>query len=383
MRMLVGEELYESMCNLPPYDKTIVDATKGDRLVALNTLYKVFVPTMENAQNVYSTLALMLGQSIERKRDRSFLGVNSGMSQVIWGPAGVGKSSLIQKSIRVIGNEPIKVESDFADFDVVPFVYAEVPMDASIKSLLRIILEQIDDKLGTKYMEQASSPKYTANQLEQLTIKACQFVGCVVVEELQNVVNFRAGSTLINFLVSLSNSGCSVVMVGVDLELEEFLTSKSHLARRTMPIQVERFDLNSEFQELVSVLFSYQFTKGQEERIKSYPMLVWLHEHSAGLPSLLVELFFRANKYAITNTDILDMDAFEYAFSSMKTMQDYVEVQKKKVVRSKPKGKKMDIRKWEAIQDFDYVGIVQRCRKDKTLDIITLLKEKEVEVVQI
>ena len=66
-RMLTGYELDEALRVEPEYDKAIIKATEAERLIALQDLYSVYIPT-DMSREIYSKLYLALLRSMSKKQ---------------------------------------------------------------------------------------------------------------------------------------------------------------------------------------------------------------------------------------------------------------------------------------------------------------------------
>ena len=64
--MLSGKELYERLADIPVYDETIREKNQTERLMALSTLYDIYLPS-EMSVEIYSKLYLALLRSLQKK----------------------------------------------------------------------------------------------------------------------------------------------------------------------------------------------------------------------------------------------------------------------------------------------------------------------------
>ena len=65
-QMLSGKELYEKLADIPVYDETIREKSQTERLMALSTLYDIYLPS-EMSVEIYSKLYLALLRSLQKK----------------------------------------------------------------------------------------------------------------------------------------------------------------------------------------------------------------------------------------------------------------------------------------------------------------------------
>lgn len=374
--MLEQEELLKKMIVLPSYSKEILTKTTTERMIALNDFYKIFKPTKENAVNIYNSLYLALKQSIDRKQfENSYLGVSSAMSYSVLGKAGVGKTSLIKKSIELCGADLITIDNSENVYQIIPFLFVEAPI-SSIKSLMLLIVEKVDSYLNTSYLKIVTSRKYTLDQLINLVInKICkQFVGCLCIDEIQNILNYKQQATanIINTLTAISNAGCTVIMIGVSTEVQSFFSSTSFLARRSLPVEVKNFDFDEEFKNLVLLMLNYNYAPIALDF--NYSLFSWFYARTNGVPALLQEIVYRGNLLAIQQNKDITMSVLEQAFAGMKTIHDYVEIER--IPSKTMKNKTIEIVTSDKIEDFDLVELVMKCKNNTELDVWTLIQDK-------
>ena len=64
--MLSGKELYEKLADIPVYDEIIREKSQTERLMALSTLYDIYLPS-EMSVEIYLKLYLALLRSLQKK----------------------------------------------------------------------------------------------------------------------------------------------------------------------------------------------------------------------------------------------------------------------------------------------------------------------------
>ena len=113
-KMLMGQELEQAMLSLPVYDPAICKADAGVRLMALDTMTDIYVPSAMSYE-IYSKIYLAMLHSLKKKQTRdaamqgnqnhkrlqsmgyhSVLGGSDSFS--IIGPSGIGKSTARQRA---------------------------------------------------------------------------------------------------------------------------------------------------------------------------------------------------------------------------------------------------------------------------------------------
>ena len=164
--MLTGSDLGAALTIAPEYDPDIISQDPATRLMALNQLYKVFVPT-RMAKEIYTRMYLSLLRSLQKKesklaiqqymenhkaiRQQQYSGIIGGSdSFTIIGTSGIGKSSAITRAIQLLtAEEVIEIKRPYSK--IIPCVLVQTPFDSSVKGLLYEILRVVDEKLGSKY----------------------------------------------------------------------------------------------------------------------------------------------------------------------------------------------------------------------------------------
>ena len=64
--MLSGKELDEKLAVLPAYDKSIIEKSATERLIAMQNIYRIFIPNAMSRE-IYSKLYLALLRSLQKK----------------------------------------------------------------------------------------------------------------------------------------------------------------------------------------------------------------------------------------------------------------------------------------------------------------------------
>lgn len=312
--MLTGNALTEAMSYYPPYDSAIIQASSGERLVALNDLYRIIYPFPMGSE-IYSKLYLALARSLGKKGTveavhqrylnrgihPEYGGVIGGADSFsIIGQSGIGKSTAIGQAISVISDgKLLEVANGTNGIQrIIPFLSVQCPWDASVKGLLISILSAIDVQFGTTLGKEALRARTTTDELIGLVANA--LLGCVgvlVVDEIQNVLHSRIGSGLIRALTQLINSaGIGIALVGTPECIPAF-ESDFKLARRTLGLQYGRMQLDADFERFVRTLWDYRYVK--EETPLTDGMIEWLYSHCGGITAVLVSILHDAQEMAI------------------------------------------------------------------------------------
>lgn len=315
--MLFGEALRNELTVLPDYNTTIRDAEASVRLMKLSDIYKIFIPG-KMAIEIYHKLYMMTSMSFSQKGSMSevkrlnenhrwattgeFHGVATGAtSATVIGCSGIGKSTCIRKAMNLLGGI---IECDKPYRKLIPALIVSTPFDCNYKGLLCQILIAIDETLGTNYYEKSQKSTMNAQQILGMVAQLCQqFVGTLIIDEIQFIVQHKSGQQLYRMILQLINTSCNILLVGTNECLPFFTQNQSafQMARRSVGLQYEAMEYGNEFSALCSILFSYQYVSIESEITDG--IISWLYEHTRGNPSTLVSLFHDAQEIAILEGD--------------------------------------------------------------------------------
>ena len=176
----------------------------------------------------------------------------------------------------------------------------QTPFDASVKGLLLEILRVVDSKLGSDYYNKAMRNRNTTvDTLIGCVSSVCiNHVGLLVIDEIQHIVDQKAGGALARCLMQLiNNSGISIAMVGTPSVIPFMSGGEFQLARRTLGLYYEPMEYGKAFEDLCTTLFRYQYVKNRTELDE--PMMHRLFEFSQGNPSVLVGLLHDVQECSI------------------------------------------------------------------------------------
>ena len=394
--MITGSELDNRLCILPKYDENIRYKSVPERLIALQDIYRIFIPN-KMSREIYSKLYLSLLRSLQKKqsiiatrqanennkmiRQQSYESIIGGSdSFTIIGPSGIGKSSAISRAINILTEVPIL---NLGNTNVIACLQVQAPADSSVKGLLLEILRKADEMLHTKYHSNAMKSRATTDMLiGAVSQVALNHIGLLVVDEIQNVVNNKNGKTVIGTLTQLiNNSGVSICMVGTP-ESTLFFEREAMLARRSLGLSYTMMEYNNEFREFCKTLLKYCYVKNAPTVDES--MLMWLFNHSNGNASVVVSLIHDAQEIAIMEgLENLDISTLNIAFEKRMTMlHDFITPPIMKA--SSPK-KKIEILPKIKEDNVEIVSIYQIAMgaKEMNSNIITALKENGINILEV
>ena len=387
-KMLSGQALDDALRISPEYDESIRNATEAERLVALQDIYRVYIPT-DMAREIYTKLYLSLLRSMSRKQSLSairqfsenqnrikgkeFTSIIGGSdSFTIIGDSGIGKSATVSRVIDLISIQQVIDLSN--DMRIIPCVQVQTPADCSIKGLLFEILRKVDEILGTSYHYNAMRSNSTADMLiGSVSTVALNHIGLLVVDEIQNVVNSKNGSILVGMLTQLiNNAGISICMVGTP-KSALFFGMEMMLARRSLGLSYGSFQYDEAFENFCRELLRYQYV--QKPVLPDTQILQWLYQHSKGNASIVVSLIHDAQEIAILQgTETLSIATMEEAYKSRLSMlRDYLYQEpvsvKKQAKASKPSSAEKQI-SGEQTLITDVISRAKRLQKNIVEELI-------------
>ena len=347
--MLTGSELDEALRIRPQYSESIRIAAESERLIALQDLYRVYIPT-DMSREIYSKLYLALLRSMSKKQSltairqfsenqkiikgKEFSSIIGGSdSFTIIGDSGIGKSATVSRVIDMIsGQRVIDLPNSMR---IIPCVQVQTPADCSVKGLLLEVLRKVDEILDTRYHFNATRVGSTTDMLiGSVSSVALNHIGLLVVDEIQNVVNSRNGAVVVGTLTQLiNNAGISICMVGTP-KSALFFGQEMMLARRALGLSYEAFSYDDTFARFCKELFQYQYVQNRASLDEG--ILQWLYNHSDGNASVVVSLIHDAQEIAILDgTEKLNTESLEKAYRNRLAMlhdylyQDPVQARKK------------------------------------------------------
>lgn len=396
--MLTGSKLDEALRIKPEYSELIKKATEAERLIALQDLYSVYIPT-DMSREIYSKLYLALLRSMSKKQSltairqfsenqkiikgKEFSSIIGGSdSFTIIGDSGIGKSATVSRVIDMIsGQRVIDLPNSMR---IIPCVQVQTPADCSVKGLLFEVLRKVDEILDTRYHYNATRVGSTTDMLiGSVSTVALNHIGLLIVDEIQNVVNSKNGAVVVGMLTQLiNNAGISICMVGTP-KSALFFSQEMMLARRSLGLSYGPFSYNDTFTGFCEELFQYQYV--QQKASLDEGMLQWLYNHSHGNASVVVSMIHDAQEIAILDgSEELSIVSLEKAYKSRLAMlHDYLY---QEPVQAKKKSFRKNTGTVEAAQESTeqnlITGIVTRAKRLQK-DIVEELVYYGVQITEV
>ena len=394
--MYSGSELDRRLQVLPPFDPRIRNAPDTERLIALQSIYDVFVPN-QMSREVYSKLYLALLRSLHKKqtiaavkqsyenskiiRQQTYESILGGTDAfTIIGPSGVGKSSAVSRAIRLLMPDSYVMAGNTK---IIPVFTIQAPADSSIKGLLFEILRNADDHLNTNYFMNAQRSRATVDILiGSVSQIALNHLGLLIVDEIQNVVNSKNGKAIVGVLTQIiNNAGISICMIGTE-ETVTFFQQAFMLARRAVGLHFKPMVYGDEFKAFCRILLQYVYIRKVETSEET--LTHWLFEHSQGNASVVVSLLHDAQEIAIlSERDTLDIAALNDAYSTrLEMLHEYISPDVKRLPAKKKKKMPAGKSPSEGFQTTDVADVLFKAKAERT-DAVAALKATQILVEEV
>lgn len=398
-KMLMGQDLEKSMLLLPTYNPAICRADAGARLMALDAMTDIYVPS-QMSYEIYSKIYMAMLHSLKKKQTKDAiqqgnqnhmrlqgLGYNSVLggadSFSIIGPSGIGKSTAIAKSIALSGgNQIITTENPYAQ--IIPCINVQCPHDCSVKGLLLAILSQVDVLIGTRYEHLAVKDRASIdNLIGTVSQVALNNILLIVIDECQNICRNKGGVNLVASMTQLINSsGVSICMVGLP-ETELFFGREMQLARRSVGLSYTALPYDEYFIQFCETLFSYQYVKYPSKLTSE--LIELLYECTGGIIAILVSIIMEAQQIAIlTGKEEVNRETILMAYNErLKNVQDFVKITPRKRSQTSSIVNKdtTDIFQKSSVDETDMdilVTVIIDKARSEGLDAVELLTRQEI-----
>ncbi len=394
--MLTGKELDEALKILPEYDNGIKEKSAPERLVALQDIYNIFIPS-RMSREIYSKMYLSLLRSLKKKqsvpairqysenskmiKNQNYESIIGGSdSFTIIGESGIGKSSAVSRAVNILSESPILEAGSTV---IIPCLQVQAPADSSVKGLLLEILRKTDELLRTKHYENAIRSHATTDMLIGIVSQvALNHIGLLIVDEIQNVVNSKNGKVIVGTLTQLiNNSGVSICMVGTP-ESTVFFDSAMMLARRSLGLNYTSMDYGDEFRNFCKAMLLYCYVKEQPKVDEA--LFLWLYNHSKGNVSIVSGIIHDAQEIAILEgSEKLNISAFETAYERrLYMLHEYIDTKKPEL--SKVKSKHFEIPPmYDKVTKLPSIFEISRKSKKLQIDVVAELKNNGIKILEV
>ena len=396
-RMLVGKELDDAMKVFPEYDSKIREKSVTERLIALQDIYRLYIPS-QMTREIYSKVYFSILRSLQKKqsilavrqhgenskmiRQQSYESIIGGAdSFLIIGDSGIGKSSAISRAVNILLEEPVW---DTGYSKIIPALLVQTPADASIKGLLLEVLRKVDEVLGTRYHDNAVRSRSTTDMLiGTVNQVSLNHIGLLITDEIQNVVTNKNGRNLIGTFSQLINSsGISLAMLGTNIS-SPFFESEMMLARRSLGLNYSAMQYDDEFRVFCKIILTYLYVKEDVEINEE--LILWLYNHSLGNASVLMSLIHDSQEIAIMEgIEKLTVSTLNMAYEKRLFMlHNYIYTEPKKA--STVKKKKEQLPNMRENVNTENSSILEISKKAKELgkDIVSELRKNGIQILEV
>ena len=394
--MLKGEDLDAALRILPSYDEHFRQMSITERLIALQDIYSVYIPSLMSRE-IYTRLYLSLVRSLQKKRtllatrqlsensrrirQQHYESIIGGADAfTIIGTSGIGKTSAISRATSILMEKPI-LEID--ECKLITCLSVQCPADVSVKGLLLEVLRKADETLGSKYYNEAIRAKSTLDVLiGSVSQVALNHIAVLIIDEIQNIVVHKNGRGIIGTLTQLINSsGVAVVMVGTP-DCEPFFASEMILARRSVGLSYREMKYDEEYKLFVSLMMKYNYTQSHIECNEA--LYLWLYSHSGGNRSITVQLIHDGQEIAImSGSEQLDIALLTQAFEQRLTLlHDFIVPERKKYASSRKTQKQLNEINVSA-ELPNSISEISLLAKRTNSDVVAKLKENGILVSEI
>ncbi len=388
-----GEELVNRLRIIPEYDPTIREQDMAERLLRLSDIYRIYLPSAMSVE-IYNKIYLATAMSLRKKSTRqaitqqidNFKSMQSGEyrgiiggadSFTIIGSSGIGKSSAIDRAIRLISEKGI-IETKVPYAKIIPCLSVQCPFDCSSKGMLLEILRSVDTILETRYYERSQRAGVTTDILIGTVAQvAINHIGVLIIDEIQHISGHKGGKALMQMFTQLINcSGISICMVGTP-ECLPFFEQTLQLARRSMGLRYGTLPCDDYFRDFCGLIFSFQYVRKASEICD--PIIEWLYEHSAGVISVVVSLIHDAQEIAIFNgREALDLGALSEAYEKrLSLLHGYIAPKERREKTVHPKREEVVNLTGSDQVYLDQTGIPELIKraKEEGRETLSLMKE--------
>ena len=401
--LLMGDELEQGLTYLPKYDPCICKADANIRLMELDRLSEIYIPS-QMTYEIYSKIYLSMLHSLYKKQSidavrqgnlnhrgmqgakyNSILGGSDSFS--IIGKSGIGKSTAIAKSIEISGGmEIISLQNPYTN--IIPCINIQCPHDCSIKGLLLSILGEVDMTIGTNYRESAIKSKASIDVLIGMVAQvSLNHILLIVVDECQNICRNKNGVCLVSAITQLINSsGIAICLVGLP-ETENLFQREMHLARRSIGLSYLELPCDDYFIRFCEIIYSYQYVA--KPSAITPEILETLYQCSNGVIGLVVSLIIESQQTAVlSGKEELTKEIILNTFHTrMKNLQNFIDIghPKAKQTSTFPKEKPVLGKTKTAEAGIKGATIKQLVQQSKESDasIVELLKASDIQVMEV
>ncbi|WP_158541004.1 ATP-binding protein [Sporosarcina sp. BI001-red] len=296
----------------------------------------------------------------------------------LFGFSGMGKTTSVN---RVLNNIPqIIVHNEYKGqhFNQIQMVWLKIdsPSVSSLKALCLQFIMRIDELLGTNNYQKHVSRNTSVDAMLPLIGQLAKNIalGLLIIDETQNIKN-RGKEQIMNFFVSLVNSGVNLLLIGTpgayklfgdELRIARRLTGNSEIVFNNM-------EYDNEFKFLLESIWRYQWTSKQVGLTEEIMKVIYYE--TQGISDLVVKLFVYSQQKAIsTKKEMISASLIQsVAKEKFKLMKEMVDA-----IRS---GNPYKMSAYEDIKRIEKSNKADRSPEIE-IKVLNKIREKEVKTNQ-
>ncbi|KAB2481424.1 ATP-binding protein [Bacillus cereus] len=298
----------------------------------------------------------------------------------IIGISGIGKTTAIERLLlmypQVIKHEAYKGQP----FNRTQIVWLKIdcPYDGSLSTMCKGFFKEIDDLLGTRYLEKYGYlNRVTSTMLLHMTSLASMYgIGVLVIDEIQHLLHSKNDQEeMLNFFVTLSNTvGIPTVLIGTS-KAQQLFKGNFRQARRAASdgaiIWDRMAEESEEWEFFLETLWELQCLRTRSELTGEIKKT--FYEECQGITSVAVNLFILAQERALfdeSNEDetITSRVLKKTAKEDMKIIQPMLNAIRKKDLKAMYKYEDIMINLDELMidhkQNTEYEGKIKAAMKE-------------------
>ncbi|NRG47714.1 ATP-binding protein [Bacillus sp. CRN 9] len=232
-----------------------------------------------------------------RKNFRSTAGCGT-----LIGFSGMGKTTTVNRVLSNIPQVILHNEYRGQHYNQIQLVWLklEAPSNSSLKSLCLQFFMKVDEILGSNNYRKHVSRNTSVDSMMPLISQLAHNIGLgqLIIDETQNIKQ-RGSDQIMNFFVSLINSGINLAVIGTpgaydlfgkELRITRRLTGNAEIIYNNM-------EYGNEFKLLMETIWQYQWTQKPIQYNEEFASL--FYELTQGISDLVVKLFAYSQQVAI------------------------------------------------------------------------------------
>jgi len=319
------QEIIKKLLVLPLFKKEERNAASVYRLHMVNRLFQLFQPLPIHIEvwNMIHSLIMQgyLARNPFDKTYKQYLNANgkeiinrafdinsrknfrstAGCGTLI-GFSGMGKSTTVNRVLSNIPQVILHNEYRGQHYNQIQLVWLklEAPSNSSLKSLCLQFFMRVDEILGSNNYKKHVSRNTSVDSMLPLISQLAHNIGLglLIIDETQNIKQ-RGADQIMNFFVSLINSGINLAVIGTpgaydlfgkELRITRRLTGNAEIIYNNM-------EYGNEFKLLMEAMWKYQWTQKPTPYNEEFSNL--FYDLTLGISDLVVKLFAYSQQVAI------------------------------------------------------------------------------------